>query len=200
MKNKIHIYVPKTIFDLFIHFLNTNNLILILDILNKYFERSSKIYFVKNFIFVDLLSKICTISNIEGVDKFVLLNLTGDEVEKINGKTGIYYNKIKKDNDVVLKSKGKGRGEKNMLHKVSIPIPDSYFETIPLESTNVKIDKNNDIPTIGCFTILNTHNKLNCADMTQDGSLIACGFKDGTIMVWLCDKNMEIDINGIYKK
>jgi transcription initiation factor TFIID subunit 5 len=42
LKNKVHIYVPRTIFDFFIHFLNTNNLILILDILNKYFERSSK--------------------------------------------------------------------------------------------------------------------------------------------------------------
>jgi hypothetical protein len=41
LKNKVHFYAPKTIFDFFIHFLNTNNLILILDILNKYFERSS---------------------------------------------------------------------------------------------------------------------------------------------------------------
>jgi len=42
LKNKIHLFIPKTVFDFFIHFLNTNNLILILDILNKYFERSSK--------------------------------------------------------------------------------------------------------------------------------------------------------------
>jgi hypothetical protein len=42
LNNKVHVYSPKTIFDFFIHFLNTNNLILILDILNKYFERSSK--------------------------------------------------------------------------------------------------------------------------------------------------------------
>jgi len=42
MRNKIHLFIPKTIFDFFIHFLNTNNLVLILDILNKYFERSSK--------------------------------------------------------------------------------------------------------------------------------------------------------------
>lgn len=44
LKNKVHMYIPRTIFDFFIHFLNTNNLILILDILNKYFERSSKKY------------------------------------------------------------------------------------------------------------------------------------------------------------
>jgi hypothetical protein len=44
LNNKVHVYAPKTIFDFFIHFLNTNNLILILDILNKYFERSSTDY------------------------------------------------------------------------------------------------------------------------------------------------------------
>ena len=41
LNNKIHIYIPKTFFDFFIHFLNTNNLILVLDIVNRYFERSS---------------------------------------------------------------------------------------------------------------------------------------------------------------
>jgi len=49
---------------------------------------------------------------------------------------------------------------------------------------------------IGCFTLLNTHNKLNCADMTNDGNILACGYKDGTIMVWITDKDMIIDING----
>jgi DNA repair exonuclease SbcCD ATPase subunit len=44
LRNKIHIYIPRTIFDFFFHFLNTNNLILIIDILNKYFERSSKLF------------------------------------------------------------------------------------------------------------------------------------------------------------
>ena len=44
LKNKIHLFIPKTVFDFFIHFLNTNNLIIILDILNKYFERSSNFY------------------------------------------------------------------------------------------------------------------------------------------------------------
>jgi len=48
LRNKIHIYIPRTIFDFFFHFLNTNNLILIIDILNKYFERSSKL--LKNLL------------------------------------------------------------------------------------------------------------------------------------------------------
>lgn len=66
---------------------------------------------------------------------------------------------------------------------------------MPLETPNLKIDKNSP-PTIGCLTILNTHNKMNCADMAVDGSVIACGFKDGSINVWIIDKDMDIDING----
>jgi hypothetical protein len=95
-----------------------------------------------------------------------------------------------------MKAKGKGRGEKNTLSKVLIPIPENYLEYMPMETPNLKIDKNN-LPTIGCFTILNSHNKLNCADMSVDGGLIACGFKDGTITVWAIDKDLPIDINGM---
>ncbi len=126
----------------------------------------------------------------------MLLNLTGEELEKINGKTTIYYSKLKKDQDLQLKTKGKGKGEKNSISKVIIPIPDSYIECMPLEIPNLKIDRNN-LPTIGCFTILNSHNKMNCADISSDGSIVACGFKDGSIIVWINDKDMIIDINGI---
>jgi hypothetical protein len=141
------------------------------------------------------LSKVGTTDALENSEKFVLLNLTGEELEKINGKTTIYYNKLKKDQELQLKTKGKGRGDKNSLSKVIVPIPDSYIEYMPLEVPNLRIDKNN-LPTIGCFTILNSHNKMNCADVTIDGSIVACGFKDGTITVWINDKDMILDING----
>ena len=138
-----------------------------------------------------------TIESVTGLDKFVLLNLSGEELDKINGKTSIYYNKIKKDQDILAK-KGRGRGEKNSLSKVLIPVPENYLEYMPIETPNLKIDKAN-LPTIGCFTILNSHNKLNCADVTNDGGIIACGFKDGTITVWITDKDMKIDIDGKFK-
>jgi hypothetical protein len=190
LRNKIHIYAPKTIFDFFIHFLNTNNLILILDILNKYFERSSTLLI---YNYIDILSKINGAKDNTSVDKFVLLNLTGEEVEKINSKTAIYYNKIKRDQEL-NKPKGKGvKGEKNTLSKVLIPIPEAYYENIPIETANLKVEKN---PNIGCLTLLNTHNKMNCADMTQDGGIIVCGFKDGSIMIWVIDKEIDIDITS----
>ena len=56
--------------------------------------------------------------------KFVLLNLTGDEMDKINSKTSIYCSKIKKDMDLQIKGKGKAKGEKLTLSKVMIPIPE----------------------------------------------------------------------------
>ena len=65
-----------------------------------------------------------------------------------------------------------------------------------MDNANLKLDKTSNDPTIGCFTILNTQNKMNCADMSQDGGLVACGFKDGSIMVWVIDKEMEIEITG----
>ena len=156
---------------------------------------SVQVNFIKNN-YLDLLSKIGSTDTFEHSDKFVLLNLTGEELEKINGKTSIYYNRIKKDQDLQQK-KGRGRSDKNNLAKVVIPVPENYLEYMPLETPNVKIDKSNP-PTVGCFTVLNSHNKLNCADMTADGSIIACGFKDGTINVWVIDKDMNIEINGIY--
>jgi len=124
----------------------------------------------------------------------VLLNLTSEEIEKINGRTPIYYNKVKKDQDL-LQKKGRGKLEKDMLSKVSIPIPENYLETLPIETPNLKIDRST-LPTIGCYTILNSHNKLNCADISQDGSVVACGFKDGSITLWVTDKEMVTEING----
>lgn len=91
--------------------------------------------------------------------------------------------------------KGKAKGEKNTLAKYLIPIPESYFDNLPIEQVNLKIEKNANI-TIGCFTLLNTHNKMNCADMTADGSILTCGFKDGSIQVWITDKDLVLDING----
>jgi hypothetical protein len=135
-----------------------------------------------------------TNTSIGEADRFVLLNLSGEEIEKINGKTSIYTNKLRKDQEMQVK-KGKGKGDKNNLAKVMIPIPENYLEHMPMEVPNLKIDRVG-LPTIGCITILNSHNKMNCADMTTDGGIMACGFKDGSITVWVMDKEMNIDING----
>lgn len=179
LKNKIHIFIPKTTFNFLIHFLNTNHLILILDILNKYFETSN------------ILSKL---DNQSDNNKFLLLNHSGEEIEKINSRTQIYYNKVNKDMiDTIAKGKGRAKGEKSLLSRLIIPFPEQLNEFVSMDPPTVKINKKNP-PTIGCFTVLNTNNKLNCADMTSEGGIIACGYKDGSITVWVLDKDINIEI------
>lgn len=175
LKNKVHIYVPKNIFDFFLHYINTNNLVLVLEIINKHFQNSS------------LLSKIKD-------NNFVLLNLSGEEVDRINCNTSIYTSKIKKDTDLNFKSTKRLKGEKNLLSKVIIPIPEQYFDISPLDNTMIKVDKENP-PSIGCFTILNTNNKMNCCDISTDGSIVAAGLNDGNILVWILDNEFPNEVN-----
>lgn len=180
LSSKSHIFIPNEIFNFFLHFLNTERLILVLEILNKYFERSN------------ILSKMS--QSDEEKNKFLLLNNSSEDIEKINCKTQIYYNKVNKDIiDNLSKGKGKGRNHDSLLSKIIIPFPETANEFINVEDNCLKINKTSP-PTIGCFTLLNTNNKLNCIDMTNDGGIIACGFKNGEITVWVLDKNINIEI------
>ena len=181
--NKVHIFIPRTTFNFFIHFLNTNRLILVLDILNTYFERSN------------ILSKVSQNNTEQDTNKIMLLNNDSEQIETINSRTPIYYNKVSKDTvDTISKSKGRGKGERSILSKIIIPFPEQLNDFVNADVPNLKLNKTNP-PTIGCFTILNTNNKLNCADMTNDGGIIACGFKNGEIMIWVLDKNINIEIS-----
>ena len=179
LKSKVHLFIPKTTFNFLIHFLNTNRLILILAILNNHFEISN------------ILSKI---DNQIETKRFIQLMHSREEIEEINCRTPIYYNKVNKDLiDIIAKGKGRMTGEVDTLSKVIIPFPEQYNELIAIDVPSIKIDKSNQ-PTIGCFTVLNTNNKLNCADMTNDGGIIACGFKDGSIIVWILNQDIKIEI------
>ncbi|CAM8910039.1 unnamed protein product [Rhodiola kirilowii] len=40
------------------------------------------------------------------------------------------------------------------------------------------------LPSVSFYTILNTHNALNCAAISQDGSMVAGGFADSSLKVW----------------
>lgn len=147
-----------------------------------------------NIFKLALLSKVGKDETINGVEKFVLLNLTGEEIDRINGRTPIIHSKLRKDQEIPGR-RGRGRGDKTGSSKVIIPLPENFLESLPIETPNIKIDKSN-LPTIGCVTILNTHNKLNCADLTNDGGIVVCGFKDGTITIWVLNCDLIVDIDG----
>ena len=179
-QNKVHIFIPNETFNFFLHFLYTKRLILVIEILNKSFQRSN------------ILSKISQTE--EEKNKFLLLNYTSEDIQKINSKTQIYYNKINKDIiDNLTKAKKGGRNYDSLLSKIIIPFPETANEFLNVDNNSLKINKNNP-PTIGCFTLLNTNNKLNCIDMTNEGGIIACGFKNGEIIVWVLDKRINIEI------
>ncbi|XP_057531482.1 transcription initiation factor TFIID subunit 5 [Amaranthus tricolor] len=40
------------------------------------------------------------------------------------------------------------------------------------------------LPSVSFYTFINTHNGLNCASISHDGSLVAGGFSDSSLKVW----------------
>ena len=173
--NKTKIFIPDEIFKFFLHFLNTSRLILVLEILNKHFERSNVLpRFIAN----------------EEKNKFLLLNNSYEDIEKINCKTEIYCDKVNKD---IISNLSKTENKDSTLNKIIMPLPEISNEVMNGKDNPLKINKTSP-PNIGCFTLLNTNNKLNCIEMTNDGGIIVCGFKNGEIVVWILDQNINIEI------
>jgi WD40 repeat protein len=126
--------------------------------------------------------------------------MTGEELDKINCRTGIYCNRLNRDIENIT-NKSKIKGEKNLLIKSLIPIPEQYYDNLIPDNTNnniiLKVINNQ---TIGCYTLLNTYNKMNCADITIDGSIIVVGFKDGIIKLWINNPDIITEINDTLLK
>ena len=156
------------------HFLNTSRLILVLEILNKHFERSN------------VLPRLITD---EEKNKFLLLNNSYEDIEKINIKAEIYCDKVNKD---IISKLSQEENKDSILNKIIIPFPEISNEAMKDKDYPLKINKTSP-PNIGCFTLLNTNNKLNCIEMTNDGGIIVCGFKNGEIVVWVLDQNINIE-------
>ena len=173
--NKTKIFIPDEIFSFFLHFLNTSRLILVLEILNKHFERSN------------VLPRVITD---EEKNKFLLLNNSYEDIEKINCKAEIYCDKVNKD---IISKLSQEENKDSTLNKIIIPFPEISNEDMKGKDNPLKINKTSP-PNIGCFTLLNTNNKLNCIEMTNDGGIIVCGFKNGEIVVWVLDQNIYIEI------
>ena len=173
--NKTKIFIPNETFNFFLHFLNTSRLILVLEILNKHFERSN------------VLPRVITD---EEKNKFLLLNNSYEDIEKINCKTEIFCDKVNSD---ITNNSFKEENKDSTLNKIMIPLPQISKEAKNDKDNKLKINKTSP-PNIGCFTLLNTNNKLNCIEITNDGGIIVCGFKNGEIVVWILDQNINIEI------
>lgn len=106
------------------------------------------------------------------------------------GKQGAPVKKSKKDK--VGGAGGKtARPEANtpMAPKVkpelSLPIMPTEVEHSILEDLRNRVQLSSvALPSVSFYTFINTHNGLNCASISHDGSLVAGGFSDSSLKVW----------------
>ncbi|GAB4846727.1 Transcription initiation factor TFIID subunit 5 [Ancistrocladus abbreviatus] len=107
------------------------------------------------------------------------------------GKQGASVKKLKKDK--VSSASGKsGHPEVNTSSgvprvKAELPLPviPAEVEQSILEDLRNRVQLNSvALPSVSFYTFLNTHNSLNCASISYDGSLVAGGFSDSSLKVW----------------
>lgn len=112
------------------------------------------------------------------------------------GKQGTSSKKLKKDR--VIGTAGKGvRSETSTVSlaprvkpELTLPIMPTEVEQSILDDLRSRVQVSSlALPSINFYTFINTHNGLNCASISSDGSLVAGGFSDSSLKVWDMSKN-----------
>ncbi|KAL3533367.1 hypothetical protein ACH5RR_006888 [Cinchona calisaya] len=106
-------------------------------------------------------------------------------------KQGASLKKLKKDK--VAGATGKAsRVESSTVSVAPRVKPELTLPSIPAEvEHSILEDLRNRVqlssaalPSVSFYTFINTHNGLNCASISNDGSLVAGGFSDSSLKVW----------------
>eukprot|EP00252_Welwitschia_mirabilis_P003149 TRINITY_DN13239_c0_g1_i1.p1 TRINITY_DN13239_c0_g1~~TRINITY_DN13239_c0_g1_i1.p1 ORF type:complete len:659 (+),score=138.91 TRINITY_DN13239_c0_g1_i1:219-2195(+) len=113
------------------------------------------------------------------------------------GKSGGPSKKLKKEKPTNAAGKG-ARAETNVRSapqvKAELPLPSVSVEaersTLEDLRNRVRVS-NTSLPSISFYTFINTYNSLNCASISQDGSLVVGGFSDSSLKVWNMAKGVE---------
>ncbi|PKU85694.1 Dynein assembly factor with WDR repeat domains 1 [Dendrobium catenatum] len=107
------------------------------------------------------------------------------------GKQVAASKKLKKDK--VIGAVGKGvRSETSTVSlaprvkpELTLPIMPSEVEQSILDDLRNRVQLSSlALPSVSFYTFINTHNGLNCASISSDGSLVAGGFSDSSLKVW----------------
>ncbi|KAI3455150.1 hypothetical protein Pfo_011813 [Paulownia fortunei] len=106
-------------------------------------------------------------------------------------KQGNTNKKLKKDKVASAPAKA-SRSENVTVSGVPRVKPELPLPVMPMEvEHSILEDLRNRVqlssmalPSISFYTFINTHNGLNCASISHDGSLVAGGFSDSSLMVW----------------
>ncbi|XP_044464293.1 transcription initiation factor TFIID subunit 5-like [Mangifera indica] len=107
------------------------------------------------------------------------------------GKQGTSMKKSKKDKTISATAKT-SRPEANTVPAVprvkselALPIMPTEVEQSFLEDLRNRVQLSSvALPSVCLYTFINTHNSLNCASISHDGSLVAAGFSDSSLKVW----------------
>ncbi|KAG5518166.1 hypothetical protein PMAC_003352 [Pneumocystis sp. 'macacae'] len=207
-QNKYKITMWRTAFDLMLHFLfenESNGGAIIMRLLNQHVE--TKIVTGRPDQFINN-----TITSDEGISGYDVYHL--DSFNKQPVKLGEMPLDTDLKNDIemelaILDSKNEKKshekGEKSLLEefknkketsddspmKNSIPLPASKAIDVEKEIEVIKdlrkrliLGPQASLPSVCMYTFHNTHDSLNCADISENASLIACGFSESYIRVW----------------
>ncbi|KAM3375331.1 transcription initiation factor TFIID subunit 5 isoform X1 [Capsicum galapagoense] len=107
------------------------------------------------------------------------------------GKQAAPLKKLKKDKVGVATGKS-SRTESSTVTTAPRVKPELALPAIPaevelsiLEDLRNRVQLSNaSLPSVSFYTFVNTHNGLNCASISHDGSLVAGGFSDSSLKVW----------------
>ncbi|CAI9112237.1 OLC1v1012656C2 [Oldenlandia corymbosa var. corymbosa] len=107
------------------------------------------------------------------------------------GKQGSSLKKLKKDKVAVATGRG-SRAESSTVSAAPRVKPELTLPSIPaaveqsiLEDLRNRVQLSSAcLPSVSFYTFINTHNGLNCASISHDGSLVAGGFSDSSLKIW----------------
>ncbi|XP_044472590.1 transcription initiation factor TFIID subunit 5-like [Mangifera indica] len=107
------------------------------------------------------------------------------------GKQGTSMKKSKKDKAINATAKT-SRPEANTVpvarrvkSELALPVMPPEVEQSFLEDLKNRVQLSSiALPSVCFYTFINTHNSLNCASISHDGSLVAGGFSDSSLKVW----------------
>ncbi|XP_077301441.1 uncharacterized protein LOC143922036 [Arctopsyche grandis] len=197
--NKYMLIMGRYAYDLLINFLEENNLIYILKIMNQYMEIKAQ-------------SGPRTEEKKMGIDAFTdsfPLDLNTSLVsieceESILSSEQYKYDHLE---TYVLQLK-KQRESKKIESKIK-PTPSqikSQIDKLKDLCKRVSLNKNY-LPSICCYTVQNTYEGMTCSEISPDSTLLACGYNDSYIDIHSLSKNQlrklknsselsKIDIKG----
>lgn len=176
--NKYNISMGKYAFDLFINFLERNEMTDILVLVNQYLNIKIHQGIKKNEEIEGLTEKINKSINLE-------TNLYNTHTEDAILKDEQYRHDHLESFILGLKNKSR---EKD--HLPSYSFIKQEIENLKDLCKRVTVNENN-LPSICCYTVMNTFEKLNCASISSDLKLLALGYSNHILEIHSLDGNLK---------